>query len=420
MIAATNRADSLDPALLRPGRFDRRLAFEAPDKAGRRELVDHFLAGKSHDSVLDEPQRRDALAGMTQGYTPAMLERLMDEALVNAVRRKATAMSWLDLEHARLATEVGIGLPVGYTDHEERLIATHEAGHAVLAWLVAPHRRLEVLTIIKRAGSLGLLAHGDREDVYTRSRRELESLMCIAFGGQAAEDLFFGDVSTGPGGDLTYATNVAAQMVGQAGMADTLISFSAVQGSALSDQGLVGRVLGDAQGPGHGREPARAAAGPRRRPAGRQPAPRRGAAGRPGGPSRAGGRRDHRHPRGRPGRPGGSGGPGGPGRPGGRAAQEVVGARTRGRRRRRSTFATVTVYRPNRPGGQSPTSPGGRRRVALPQPSTPSALRWSRGRPAWGWGGARSHETEVVFDPRTRAGCVVGDTRRRAWSTGAP
>jgi cell division protease FtsH len=248
VVAATNRADSLDPALLRPGRFDLRLAFEAPDKAGRRELVDHFLAGKSHDSVLDEPQRRDALAGMTQGYTPAMLERLMDEALVNAVRRKATAMSWLDLEHARLATEVGTGLPVGYTDHEERLIATHEAGHAVLAWLVAPHRRLEVLTIIKRAGSLGLLAHGDREDVYTRSRRELEALMCIAFGGQAVEDLFFGDVSTGPGGDLTYATNVAAQMVGQAGMADTLISFSAVQGSAISDQGLVGRVLGDTQG----------------------------------------------------------------------------------------------------------------------------------------------------------------------------
>ncbi len=248
VIAATNRADGLDPALLRPGRFDRRLVFAPPDKAGRRDLVDHFLARKSHEPELDDAQRRDALAGITQGYTPVMIERLLDEALVNAVRRKADGMNWADVEHARLVTEVGLGQPVGYTDHETRLIATHEAGHAVLAWLVAPQRRLEVLTIVKRASALGMLAHGDREDVFTRSKRELESLVCIAFGGQAAEEIFFGDVSTGPSSDLTYATNVAAQMVGQAGMAGTLISFSAVQGSAFSDAGLVGRVLGDAEG----------------------------------------------------------------------------------------------------------------------------------------------------------------------------
>jgi ATP-dependent Zn protease len=143
---------------------------------------------------------------------------------------------------------VGLGQPVGYTEHEQRLIATHEAGHATVAWLVAPHRRLEILTIVKRGGALGLLAHGDREDVYTRSRTELRDLIRIAFGGQAAEEIFFGDVSTGPGSDLTYATNVAAQMVGQAGMGDTLVSFAAVQGSAFSDAGLVGRVLGDGDG----------------------------------------------------------------------------------------------------------------------------------------------------------------------------
>jgi ATP-dependent Zn protease len=173
---------------------------------------------------------------------------VLDEALVNAVRRGARAMSWADVEHARLVTEVGLGQPVGYTDHERRLIATHEAGHAVTAWLVAPHRRLEVLSIVKRGAALGMLAHGDREDVYTRSRRELVGLIRIAFGGQAAEELFFGDVSTGPGSDLHYATSVAAQMVGQAGMADTLVSFAAIQGSALTDTGLVGRVLGDADG----------------------------------------------------------------------------------------------------------------------------------------------------------------------------
>jgi len=177
-----------------------------------------------------------------------MIEHLMDEALVNAVRRGAPAMSWRDLEQARLVVEVGLGQPVGYTDHEKRLIATHEAGHATIAYLVAPHRRLEILTIVKRASALGLLAHGDADDVYTRSRSELADLIKIAFGGQVAEELFFGDVSTGPGGDLQYATGVAAQMVGAAGMCGTLISFAAVQGSALSGNDLVGRVLGDSEG----------------------------------------------------------------------------------------------------------------------------------------------------------------------------
>jgi cell division protease FtsH len=248
LIAATNRADSLDPALLRPGRFDRRLTFDPPDKTGRRQLIDHFLARKAHEAVLDDPERRDALAGITQGYTPVKIEHLLDEALVHALRRGGAGMSWEDVEQARLVGEVGLGQPVGYTEHEKRLIATHEAGHAVVAWLVAPERRLEILTIVKRAGALGLLAHGDREDVYTRGRQELLGLVRIAFGGQVAEELFFGDVSTGPGGDLAYATGVAAQMVGQAGMAGTLVSFSAVQGSSLSDPGLVGRVLADAAG----------------------------------------------------------------------------------------------------------------------------------------------------------------------------
>ncbi|WP_432515255.1 AAA family ATPase [Kineococcus sp. SYSU DK001] len=248
VVAATNRADALDPALLRPGRFDRRMSFGLPDKHGRRDLVDHFLARKAHEPALDDAERRDALAGITNGYSPVMIENLLDEALVNAVRRDADGMSWKDVEHARLVTEVGLGQPVAYTDHEARLIATHEAGHAVVAWLVAPQRRLEILTIVKRAGALGLLAHGDAEDVYTRSRTELAGMIKIAFGGQVAEELFFGDVSTGPAGDLQSATSVAAQMVGSAGMAGTLVSFAAVQQGAFADGNLVSRVLGDADG----------------------------------------------------------------------------------------------------------------------------------------------------------------------------
>jgi cell division protease FtsH len=248
LIASTNRADSLDPALLRPGRFDRRLTFELPAKSSRRQLIDHFLARKAHAPELDLDERRDALAAVTQGYSPAMLEGLMDESLIQAVREKRARMTWADVEHARLQVEVGLGQPVTYTSHEEKLIATHEAGHATVAWLVAPERRLEILTIIKRRESLGLLAHGDKEDVYTRSRKELTALIQIAMGGQVAEELFFGDVSTGPAGDLLYATNVAAQMVGSAGMTDTLVSYAAVQNSGFSDTNLVGRVLGDSEG----------------------------------------------------------------------------------------------------------------------------------------------------------------------------
>ncbi len=248
LIAATNRADGLDPALLRPGRFDRRLTFENPAKAARRDLVDHMLIKKAHEPELDDDERRDALAAVTTGYTPVMIEHLLDEALVSALRRGATAMSWADLERARLVEEVGLGTPVEYTDHERRLIATHEAGHATVAWLVAPQRRLEILSIIKRRGALGMLAHGDREDVYTRSSAELISMIKISMGGQVAEELFFGDVSTGPASDLSYATTVAAEMVGSSGMTGTLISFRAVQAGAFAETNIVGRVLGDTEG----------------------------------------------------------------------------------------------------------------------------------------------------------------------------
>ena len=248
LIAATNRADSLDPALLRPGRFDRRITFELPAQAGRRVLADHFLSTKAHSPELDDPEVRDTLAAVTQGYSPAMIEHLLDEALVNAVRRGDRSLTWADVERARLVEEVGLSSPVAYTDHERRLIATHEAGHATAAWLTAPERRLEVLTIVKRRGALGLLSHGDRQDVFTRSRTQMQALVKIALAGQCAEEIFFGDVSTGPGGDLLYATNAAAEMVGQHGMDESLLSYAAVTTSSFTGTNLVGRVLADDRG----------------------------------------------------------------------------------------------------------------------------------------------------------------------------
>ncbi len=230
LIAATNRADSLDPALLRPGRFDRLLTFPTPDVHGRRALVDHFLARRAHEPELDEDRLRDRVAAATIGWTPVMIEHLLDEALVNAMRRGSDAMSFADVEHARITEMVGIGQPVLYTAAEQELIATHEAGHAVVAWLAAPRRTLEILTIVKRGQALGMLAHNDQDEVYTRSAGDLRSLVEIALGGFVAEELFFGQTTTGPSSDLAAATRTAAQMVGAAGMTGSLVSFLATEG----------------------------------------------------------------------------------------------------------------------------------------------------------------------------------------------
>ena len=246
VIAATNRADSLDPALLRPGRFDRRLAFEPPAKQARRELIDYFLERKQHGEELDDQTRRDQLAGQTFGYTPVMIEHLLDESLVVALRHGRDSLSWSDVQEARLTGEVGMKNPVEYTDLERRTVATHEAGHATVAFL-AGTRRLEVLSIVKRAGSLGLLSHGDHDEVYTRSRSEMHSLIDIAMGGMCAEELYFGEAGTGPGGDLAYATQVACEVVGSAGMAGSLVSLAAIDQGAFNQSNLVGRVLADAQ-----------------------------------------------------------------------------------------------------------------------------------------------------------------------------
>ncbi|MGH2829661.1 MAG: AAA family ATPase, partial [Actinomycetota bacterium] len=177
VIAATNRGESLDPALLRPGRFDRRLYFDPPSRAGRRELVDYFMGRKSHAAELDDPAKREELAGVTLGYTPVMIEHLLDEALIVALRNGRDAMCWSDVMEAKMTQEIGIPNPVAYTFDERRQIATHEAGHAVAAYLLGEGRTLEILSIIKRRDALGLLGHSDTEERFTKTRSELEALL---------------------------------------------------------------------------------------------------------------------------------------------------------------------------------------------------------------------------------------------------
>ena len=246
IIGATNRADSLDPALMRPGRFDRTLYFDLPSRSGRRELVDYFLERRSHAPEMDREDLRAELAGMTLGYTPAMLEHILDEALVWALRDGRRELSWRDIQRARLSEEIGLGQPVAYTEHERDLIATHEAGHAIAAHLCGKERKLEVLSIIKRRSALGLLAHSDLEERFTKTKSELESTLRIMLGGMAAEELFFGESGTGPSSDLTAATTLAAQMVGSYGMGAHLISYEAINGPGVPN--LVAKVLSQKAG----------------------------------------------------------------------------------------------------------------------------------------------------------------------------
>ncbi|MGH2595756.1 MAG: AAA family ATPase [Actinomycetota bacterium] len=248
LIAATNRADTLDSALLRPGRFDRRLYFDLPSKQGRLDLIEFFMQRKAHDPEMDEPSVRQRLAHDTFGYTPVMLEHLFDESLLIALRDGQKSMTLDHVYEAKLTDEIGIKQPVVYTDVDRAAVATHEAGHATVAYFLGKGKRLEVLSIIKRRDSLGLLAHGDEEEHFTRTRTEVEAAIAIALGGLVAEELCLGESGTGPASDLAYATGLAAQMVGSFGMAGSLISYEAIAQGAVSQTNLVAKVLGDGDG----------------------------------------------------------------------------------------------------------------------------------------------------------------------------
>jgi ATP-dependent Zn protease len=243
IIAATNRADSLDPALLRPGRFDRILHFDLPSRKGRRDLVDYFLEKRVHSTEMNRDDLREEFASMTLGYSPAMLEHVLDEALVWAIRDGRRELNWRDIQRARITEEIGLGQPVAYTTGERDLIATHEAGHAVAAYLCAKDRKLEVLSIIKRRTALGLLAHSDTEERFTKKRSELEALIKVALAGMASEHIYFGEHGTGPSSDLSAATALVAQMVGSYGMGSSLISYEAVDNGAHSAPNIVAKVL---------------------------------------------------------------------------------------------------------------------------------------------------------------------------------
>jgi cell division protease FtsH len=254
-IAATNRAADLDPALLRPGRFDRVIHFDLPPRTDRVEIARYYLAKKAHGPEVNE----FVVADMTAGYSPVKIERLLDEALVVAIRHGRTRMNLRDLVEAQLTNDVGLSHPVGYNPEERRRVAVHEAGHALSAVLVG--RDVRIATILRRGGALGLVSHVDTDERHLRTPSEAADMIAIALAGRAAEIQEFGEASSGIASDLAAATTLASQMVGQLGACDTLISLDAAHrdGRQHRRQGARRRAVAS-QGRGHPRE--------RRRPGG--------------------------------------------------------------------------------------------------------------------------------------------------------
>lgn len=242
LVAATNRVADLDPALVRPGRFDRIINFGLPSRNERLDLIEYFLASRAHSGDLDVTINRERIASKTMGYTPAMIERLFDEALVVATRDGMKRMSYANVEEAVLTVSIGLARAETYPPSQRVAIATHEAGHAVMAWASGKNRVVEMVSILKRGPSLGATLHQVAEESFLETRSDLHAMIMIALGGMVAEEILLGEPSSGAASDLVSATQIASRCVGMYGMEGIYFSLGVPGGSHREDSA---RVLND-------------------------------------------------------------------------------------------------------------------------------------------------------------------------------
>jgi len=218
-IGATNvPLDRLDPALTRPGRMGRHVSFRTPTKDDRKDVFDLYLGKVAHDPDLDDAKRRDEVARITNGYSPAMIDQVCSMALTNAQHEGKISFGWADLVQAMTTLESGTAVNVTYPDHELRAVAIHEAGHAVTAHVYRPDLESSRLSTRMRGGALGHHQTFEREERFSRWQHEEMGSLVHVLGAMAAENVFYGENSGGVGGDLQTATDTVAWMVGTAGM----------------------------------------------------------------------------------------------------------------------------------------------------------------------------------------------------------
>jgi len=218
VLAATNRPDVLDPALLRPGRFDRQVVMDLPDINGRKKILEVHIAKVKTTSDIS----LDVLARTTPGFSGADLANLCNEAALLAARRGKEAVTQSELEEARDKVSYGSERRSRkITDRERKLTAYHEAGHTIVALHNEHCTPVHKVTIIPRGQAyLGATFTMPKEDVYTRSKLELEAEMSMSMGGRAAEELIFGDITTGASADINQLTSIARKMVCLFGMSE--------------------------------------------------------------------------------------------------------------------------------------------------------------------------------------------------------
>jgi cell division protease FtsH len=225
-MAATNREDMLDPAVRRPGRFDRVVEVPLPTLADRLEILRIHAAR----APLSADVNMDAIARLTSGYSGAELANLLNEAALVAVHASETTITAAHIEQARDKILLGrVRAGVIISPAERRLIALHEAGHAVVGLIACPEDQLHKVTIQARGRSLGAAHYSPEADRHLYSRHYLEGVIAKALGGRAAELIFLGAdcVTSGAGSDLVQATSVARRMVGELGMSDRVGLVSA-------------------------------------------------------------------------------------------------------------------------------------------------------------------------------------------------
>ena len=215
IIAATNRPDVLDPALLRPGRFDRQITVSLPDKNARKEI----LAVHAKNKTLDKSVTLDNLAKRTPGFSGADLENLLNEAALLTVRRNKKAITMEEIDEATDRVLMGPAkVTKKYTEKEKKLVAYHEAGHAVLGLKLDGANEVQKITIIPRGHAGGYTMMIPKEDTFTSTKNELLDSICGLLGGRVAEEITFKEVTTGAHDDFKKATKIARRMVTEYGM----------------------------------------------------------------------------------------------------------------------------------------------------------------------------------------------------------
>jgi cell division protease FtsH len=224
VLGATNRPEILDPALLRPGRFDRRLTISPPDQAGRRQILDVHVRGVPLAGDVDV----DAVASATPGMVGADLENLVNEAALLAARRDHTQVQQADFTDALEKIVLGSERRIMLSAEDRRRTAYHEAGHALLGMLTPGADPVRKISIVPRGHALGVTFQSPDADRYSYSASYLRGRIAGALAGRAAEELVYDDVTTGAENDLEQATGIAKQMVGRWGMSEAVGMLSAL------------------------------------------------------------------------------------------------------------------------------------------------------------------------------------------------